>query len=46
MSTPELRTADILSVQRTRLSAERTLMGWVRASISMISFIVFRAGPL
>ena len=38
MSTPELRTADILSAQRTRLAAERTLMGWVRTSISMISF--------
>lgn len=37
-SDPELKTSDILAAQRTRLASERTLMGWVRTAISMISF--------
>lgn len=36
--TKELRLADVLAVQRTRMASERTLMGWVRTAISMISF--------
>ena len=36
--TAELGLADTLAVQRTRMASERTLMGWVRTAISMISF--------
>ena len=38
MSDTELKTSDILALDRTRLAAERTLMAWVRTAISMISF--------
>lgn len=36
--TAELGLTDTLAVQRTRMASERTLMGWVRTAISMISF--------
>jgi len=38
MSDTELKTIDILALDRTRLAAERTLMAWVRTALSMISF--------
>lgn len=34
----ELKAVDILALDRTRLAAERTLMAWVRTSLSMITF--------
>ena len=30
--------ADDLALERTRMAADRTLMGWIRTSLSMISF--------
>jgi len=30
--------ADILAIERTRMAADRTLMGWIRTAISMIGF--------
>ena len=36
--TAELGLADTLAVQRTRMASERTLMGWIRTAISMITF--------
>jgi len=36
--TAEPRLADTLAVERTRMASERTLMGWIRTAISMISF--------
>jgi putative membrane protein len=38
MSDIELKIADILALDRTRMAAERTLMAWVRTALSMISF--------
>jgi len=38
MSTSELKLADTLAIDRTRMAAERTLMAWVRTALSMISF--------
>jgi len=38
MGDTELKTADILALDRTRMAAERTLMAWVRTALSMISF--------
>ena len=38
MITSGLNLSDGLAVQRTRMASERTLMGWVRTAISMISF--------
>ncbi|HLN13522.1 MAG TPA: DUF202 domain-containing protein, partial [bacterium] len=34
----ELKVADVLSAHRTRMASERTLMGWIRTSISMMTF--------
>ncbi|HCU25286.1 MAG TPA: DUF202 domain-containing protein [Deltaproteobacteria bacterium] len=36
-SAPTLNTTE-LSLERSRLSSERTLMAWIRTSLSMISF--------
>ena len=36
MSEPKL--ADALATERTRMAADRTLMGWIRTALSMISF--------
>jgi putative membrane protein len=38
MSEIQLKTSDILALDRTRMAAERTLMAWVRTALSMISF--------
>jgi putative membrane protein len=38
MRDTELKTSDILALDRTRMAAERTLMAWVRTALSMISF--------
>ena len=38
MSDTELKTSDILALDRTRMAAERTLMAWLRTALSMISF--------
>jgi putative membrane protein len=38
MSNTELKTADSLALDRTKMAAERTLMAWVRTALSMISF--------
>ncbi len=38
MSDTELKIADILALDRTRMAADRTLMAWVRTALSMISF--------
>jgi inner membrane protein YidH len=38
MSDTGLKTADILALDRTRLAADRTLMAWLRTSLSMITF--------
>ncbi len=34
----ELKLSDNLAVGRTRMAAERTLMGWIRTALSLISF--------
>jgi inner membrane protein YidH len=41
MPQTELKLVDILSLDQNRLAAERTLMAWVRTSISMIGFGFF-----
>jgi putative membrane protein len=38
MSEPQPKLADILALERTRMAADRTLMGWIRTALSMISF--------
>jgi putative membrane protein len=38
MTGPELKTSDILALDRTRMAADRTLMAWVRTALSMIGF--------
>ena len=38
MSDKELKTSDILALDRTRMAAERTLMAWLRTALSMIAF--------
>jgi uncharacterized membrane protein YidH (DUF202 family) len=35
---PELSLGDILALDRTRLAAERTLMGWIRSCFSTMTF--------
>jgi len=35
---PKLGLSDVLAVDRTRLAAERTLMGWIRTCFSMMTF--------
>jgi putative membrane protein len=38
MNDTKLGLNDILALDRTRLAAERTLMGWIRTSFSMMTF--------
>ena len=38
MEEPKLGLSDILALDRTRLAAERTLMGWIRTCFSMMTF--------
>jgi putative membrane protein len=38
MSEPQPKLADVLAIERTRMAADRTLMGWIRTALSMISF--------
>ena len=38
MNETQPKLADDLAIERTRLAADRTLMGWIRTSLSMISF--------
>jgi inner membrane protein YidH len=38
MTEPKLGLNDVLALDRTRLAAERTLMGWIRTSFSMMTF--------
>ena len=38
MADKELKLVDMLALDRNKLAAERTLMAWVRTSLSMISF--------
>ena len=38
MSEPQPKLADVLAMERTRMAADRTLMGWIRTALSMISF--------
>ena len=34
----QLSMGDVLAIHRTRMASERTLMGWVRTALSMITF--------
>ena len=38
MSETQPKLADVLAMERTRMAADRTLMGWIRTALSMISF--------
>ena len=38
MSSPELNTATVLAIERTRVAYERTMMAWVRTGTSLIAF--------
>ncbi len=38
MSDVQLKTSDVLALERTRLAADRTLMAWLRTALSMITF--------
>jgi len=38
MSETQPKLADALAMERTRMAADRTLMGWIRTALSMISF--------
>lgn len=38
MGDTELKLADILALDRTKMAAERTLMAWVRTAFSMMTF--------
>jgi putative membrane protein len=38
MKETELKLADVLATERTRMAADRTLMGWIRTALSMIGF--------
>jgi len=38
MPQTELKLVDMLALDRNKLAAERTLMAWIRTSLSMISF--------
>jgi putative membrane protein len=38
VSSPELNTATVLALERTRVAYERTMMAWVRTGTSLITF--------
>ena len=38
MSEHEIKLSDRLAIDRTRLAAERSLMAWIRTSLSLIAF--------
>ena len=38
VSSPELNTATVLAIERTRVAYERTMMAWVRTGTSLIAF--------
>ncbi len=38
MNETEPKLADVLATERTRMAADRTLMGWIRTALSMIGF--------
>jgi len=38
MNETEPKLADVLALERTRMAADRTLMGWIRTALSMIGF--------
>ena len=38
MGDTELKMTDILALDRTRMAADRTLMGWIRTALSLIGF--------
>ncbi len=38
MSENQPKLADVLATERTRMAADRTLMGWIRTALSMIGF--------
>ena len=38
MNETQPKLADVLATERTRMAADRTLMGWIRTALSMIGF--------
>jgi putative membrane protein len=38
MGETELKLSDVLAIERTRMAADRTLMGWIRTALSLIGF--------